>query len=397
MKMHRYSGIRVLYSFPHRIGAGRICATAYQQVAGLVAAGVKVHVIAGSSAKRLQGVTGVKHTLSFGSLRIPARLVGRWASCLFHDYLTAKWLDKHHDEYDVFHGWPLGCLRSLKTARVHGITSFLERPNTHTAFAYEVVARENRALGLTPPPGHDHSYNQQYLEREEAEYHAADYLLCPSEFVRKTFLDRGFPEDRLQLHRYGYASATFHPGSQNAMADNGLVAIYAGVGEPRKGLHRALEAWLASGAHERGRFMICGEILADYRCRIRPFLDHSSIEELGSRDDIADLMKQADIMILSSSEEGSALVTYEARASGCVLVVSDATGAVCEHMVDSMVHPSGDVKTLAGHIRMLDQDRALLAGLRRESLKHLASLTWDEAGRRLNAIYEEVVGSKMRA
>ena len=34
--------IRVLYSFPHKIGAGRICYTAWQQVAGLAAAGADV-------------------------------------------------------------------------------------------------------------------------------------------------------------------------------------------------------------------------------------------------------------------------------------------------------------------------------------------------------------------
>ena len=36
--------IRVLYSFPHKLGADRICYTAWQQVNGLAAAGADVLV-----------------------------------------------------------------------------------------------------------------------------------------------------------------------------------------------------------------------------------------------------------------------------------------------------------------------------------------------------------------
>ena len=40
--------IRVLYSFPHKLGAGRICDTAWKQVDGLAAAGAEVLVFPGA-------------------------------------------------------------------------------------------------------------------------------------------------------------------------------------------------------------------------------------------------------------------------------------------------------------------------------------------------------------
>ena len=92
----------------------------------------------------------------------------------------------------------------------------------------------------------------------------------------------------------------------------------------------------------------------------------------------------------SSVEEGSALVTYEARGSGCVLLVSDASGAMCEHMKNGLIHPSRDVEALTGHIRQLDSDRMLLAKLRDESLSGLDGLTWAEAGRKLADVYRDV-------
>ena len=51
-----YSGgrVRVLYSFPHKLGAERICYTAWQQVNGLAAAGADV-LVAGSTSIFAQG------------------------------------------------------------------------------------------------------------------------------------------------------------------------------------------------------------------------------------------------------------------------------------------------------------------------------------------------------
>ena len=90
-------------------------------------------------------------------------------------------------QIDVVHTWPLGAMRTLKTAARLGIPTFLERPNAHTKFAYEVVQEECHRLGITMPPGHEHAYNEKFLRHEEAEYALADHLLCPSDFVARTF------------------------------------------------------------------------------------------------------------------------------------------------------------------------------------------------------------------
>jgi hypothetical protein len=44
----RNGTVRVLYSFPHKLGAARICTTAWYQVKGIAAAGAKVTVYTGS-------------------------------------------------------------------------------------------------------------------------------------------------------------------------------------------------------------------------------------------------------------------------------------------------------------------------------------------------------------
>jgi glycosyltransferase involved in cell wall biosynthesis len=100
-------------------------------------------------------------------------------------------------------------------------------------------------------------------------------------------------------------------------------------------------------------------------------------------------MRESDVFVLPSVEEGSALVTYEARACGCVLVVSEATGARCQDGVDGLVHAPGDVATLTEHLRRLHGDRELLQRLRRAGLARTCDLSWEAAGEELVGIYAE--------
>jgi glycosyltransferase involved in cell wall biosynthesis len=230
------------------------------------------------------------------------------------------------------------------------------------------------------------------LALEEDEYRLADHLLCPSDFVARTFRDAGVPEEKLLQHRYGYDPARF--GAEGRVDDGSrpFTAGFVGRGEPRKGLHAALRGWLDSGAAERGRFVIAGAIDDDYRAVLAPMLAHPSVHEQGYVADPAELMRSLDVLVLPSVEEGSALVTYEARASGCVLAVSDRTGAVCTDGVDALVHRAGDQDALTGHLRALATDAELLRRLRAASLAGAAELTLSHAGRVLADAYAAAGG-----
>lgn len=311
--------------------------------------------------------------------------------CDLHDRRVASWLARHANETDLVHAWPTAARHTIRVAHRHGIPVLLERPNAHTRYAYTAVAEESRRLGLVLPPGSEHAFDAEVLAREEAEYAAADFLLCPSDFVARTFRDEGYPAAKLLRHRYGYAEGEFYPPAPQAPRSEGLVVLYAGICNPRKGLHHALTAWRASGAAERGTFLICGNFLPSYRERIAALLDHPSVQVLGQRRDLAEIMRRSDVFVLPTVEEGSALVTYEARACGCVLAVSDASGAVCEHDVNALVHPMRDVATLTQHFAQLDRDRALLGRLREASLATAKDLTWTAAGARLHDVYQSVL------
>jgi glycosyltransferase involved in cell wall biosynthesis len=387
--------LRVLYSYPYILGSPGTGTTAYHQVAGLIELGADVSVFCTSLARDVPGARRVVTTMSVAGRRVPHRALGIDRAYRYHDARVARALRRLAKEIDVAHVWPRATIQTAKAAAAAGVTSVREVPNTHTAYAYEAVARELELLGLDSVPGHSHTFDPKVLALEESEYEAVDRLLVPSEFSLRTFVERGIPSERLVLHQYGFDPGRFEPGNGDRPASRGLTTLFVGRCEPRKGLHHALQAWIDSGAAERGRFLICGDFFPGYRELLEPLLAHPSVEVLGFVSDVAELMRGSDALLLPSIEEGSALVTYEAQGCGCVLVVSEASGARCEHMRHGLVHEAGDVVTLTEHLRILDRDPGLRSRLRAATLAHRDQLTWAAAARGLRDVHAALGAARL--
>lgn len=385
--------IRVLYSFPNKLGAARICYTAWQQVNSLAEAGADLLVFPGTLSRPVPPGVKVRPTLAKGGLRVPYKLLGTMRTVALHDHIVARRLEKLVGKIDIIHTWPLGAIETLKAAMRVGIPTVLERCNAHTGFAMEVVQKECDRLGVTLPADHEHAYNAEKLRKEEEEYRLATRLLCPSEFVVKTFVDKGYPRAQLARHIYGYDEKVYYPSNGPRDLRRGLTILFVGVCAVRKGLHYALEAWLQSPASKNGTFLIAGEFLPAYQEKLAPMLEHPSVQVLGHRSDVPELMRKSDILVLPSIEEGSALVTSEARGCGCVLLVSDAAGASCTHMENALVHNAGDVQALAQHITTLHEDRPFLERLRAASLLTVQNLTWSAAGLKLLHVYTQIISA----
>jgi len=385
--------IRVLYSFPHKLGADRICYTAWQQVNSLAAAGAEVVVFPGVLHKPVAPGVKVQPTLAWGKVRISYKLFGSLRACALHDYIVSRRLEKLAGQIDIIHAWPGAALRTLRAAKRLRIPTALERCNAHTRFAYEVVEKECQRLGISMPRGHEHAYKADLLRKEEEEFQLASRLLCPSDFVMQTFLNRGFTRKQLARHQYGYDEKLYYPNNERGDGKGGLTMLFVGGCAPRKGLHYALEAWLHSRACEKGEFLIAGSFIPGYAEKLGPMLAHPSVHRLGHRNDVPELMRKSDVLVLPSIEEGSALVTLEARGSGCVLLVSEAAGAICKHMENALVHQVGDVAALSEHITLLHENRALLEKLRANSANTAATITWAAAGKKLFGVYLDIISS----
>jgi glycosyltransferase involved in cell wall biosynthesis len=384
-------GPRILYSFPHVLGASGIGTTALNQIRALREAGAEVvPVVAATGAEATD--LGALTTLQWHGVRIPHRLFGRVDTAYaWHDRAVARLVDR--SRFDVVHTWPLGGLLTLRAARERGVLGTREAPNSHTAHAYVVVADEAAALGVPLPRGQSHRPDLSRLRREFAEYEAAAVVFAPSEHVRQTFLDHGVAESKLVRHRYGYDPTQFYAASP--VGERPFRAVFLGSADPRKGLHYALRAWRQAGAP--GELLIAGGFAPGYREVLSGLLDQPGVRELGFVARPAQLLRDCDVLLLPSVEEGSALVSYEAMASGCVPLVSTTSGAPVADGRDGLLHAPGDVGALAGQLHALSSDRSPLDRLRAAALVSARDLSWAAAGRVMrDAILEQLSATPRR-
>jgi len=380
---------RILYSFPYTLGKPGIRTTAVHQVHELIALGLEVRVYCASSRVDLHGAASVVQTLVLAGGRVPHRVLGVRNAHHYHDRRVALAVRRLAGAVDLVHAWPRGCLRTFQAATRAGAIAVREVCNPHTESAFADAGAQARAVGVRLPRSDPHRYSARRLRQECAEYDAADFLLVPSDFVRQSFIARGYPERKLVSHQYGFSPAAFPaPGLAPPSEERPFTAAFVGRGEPRKGLHYALRAWLDSGVAEHGRFLICGAMIPAYRKSLAPLLGHPSVRELGFVDDVGAVMRRSDVLVFPSASEASALVTYEAMASGCVPLVSDATGARTRHMVDGLLHHVGDVASLTSQLRSVAEDRVLLRRLREAGMSRRDELSWPSAGQRLAQAYE---------
>ena len=149
--MNSQKPVRVLYSFPHKLGAARICYTAWQQVYGLARAGAEVKVFPGAVQRPLPVDVRISPTLARGRFRIPYKVLGTMRALALHDYIVSRRLEKLEGQIDIVHAWPDAALQTLKTASRLGIATVLERPNAHTRYAYEAVQKESQRIGVALP------------------------------------------------------------------------------------------------------------------------------------------------------------------------------------------------------------------------------------------------------
>lgn len=160
---------------------------------------------------------------------------------------------------------------------------------------------------------------------------------------------------------------------------------------------RALAALRAEGLEVR--MVVAGT--GDHGDRLRSLADElgvaGAVEFAGfvSEERKLELFRRAWVHVLTSPKEGWGITNLEAAACGTPTVASDSPG-LRDSVVDGetgYLVPHGDVPALAGRIRALIEDRALLARMGADARRFAQRFTWDRAATETEAFLGDVVRS----
>lgn len=213
---------------------------------------------------------------------------------------------------DVIVGMSGIALHVLEVARRrYGATVFLERASRHILSQREILRGIPGAPSVPVP---DHA-----VKRELAGYALADVVTVPSMQVAESFLERGFPRERLFLNNFGVNVDIFQNTPVPAQP---RTIITVGAWSLRKGCDVLTAACRSLQGTQGVRLLHVGPIL-DAPVPSEPWFEH--VDPV-PQNELPRFYAQAHVFALASREEGLALVQVQALACGLPIVCTSRTG-----------------------------------------------------------------------
>ncbi len=216
------------------------------------------------------------------------------------------------------------------------------------------------------------------IERDQAQWDAADRILCPSSFVLEQAKKMGAGPEKIALVPYGVSGEWL---DLKAQPERGRILFVGTVGL-RKGSH-----YLAAATRElRSRKVPCEvRVAGPVLSRLARAQIFEGPRYLGQvpRAKVREEFLRADVFVLPTLSDGSALVHLEALACGVPVITTPNCGSIVRDGIDGFLVPIRDVKALTEKIELLVTDRRLRKRMSENARARAREYSWDRYKERL--------------
>ena len=302
-----------------------------------------------------------------------------------------SWLARKLAPCEVFH-----CLSSFGTAthRVakqrYGAITVCDRGSSHIRHQ-EAVLREEFDLRGVRWAGID----PWIIEREIQEYELCDLIFVPSEFARKTFVERGVPAAKLRVNPFGVDLQKFRKISKT---DDVFRVLYVGALSFRKGVAYLLDAidrvklpkfevWLIGPLGSE-----VAPLLQKFQTRVRCF---GTI----ARSELYKFYSQASVLVVPSLEEGLALVQAQAMACGVPIIATTNAGAedLFTDGVEGFIIASRSPEAIREKLEFLYSNPGARNAMADATLRRVGSIGgWNSYGKRSLDLYRSALNHPLQ-
>ncbi len=286
---------------------------------------------------------------------------------------------------DVFVGYSSFVLRSLQRAKRSGAKTIVWRGSSHMLYQQRLLLEERSRLGLKARVAHP-----KIVEKELMEYAEADYILVPSRFAKRTFLEYGVPGDKLLHVPYGVDLTHFYPVPK---LDDTFRIIYCGVIAFRKGVHYLLQAF-SELKLPRAELWLIGQMGDGMRRFLAKY--PSTVFHKGPfpEFELYKYYSQGSVFCLASIEEGLAVVQPQAMACGLPVICTTNTGGedIVRDGQDGFVVPIRNVEALKEKISFFYENRSACTEMGRSAQRRVRSdFTWAHFGDKIVSEFKRVL------
>ena len=284
----------------------------------------------------------------------------------------------------IFHAFSGYCERSLKKAKKLGAVTVIERGCTHIDEQQRIMAEEESLLykrSVQP--------NWKYVyDRMKREYEMADYIVVPSTYSQRSFLERGFSPEKVRVVPICSEKLT-RPAPESEKPKRFTVLVTGGQ-FVRKGLFYVLEAWQKLNLSD-AELLFKGSVPKEFGYlleakNIRRITKYLSDEEMTK------LYNEAHIFVLSSIDEGFGQVVMEAMSAGLPVIVTENVGSAdgVKNGKDGFVVPIRSSDAIAEKIKFFYDNPEKLKEMSKAAIEKSKFYSPEEFTKRIVAFYSSI-------
>ncbi len=277
---------------------------------------------------------------------------------------------------------------AIRKARGNGLAVVTDHSIAHPAFMHRALREEFARFGL--PAGYDSRTDLWKLVLRDCA--DADLLLVNSDFVKKTFVEEGYPAKKIRVAYLGVREEFFDLKRDYHM-DGPVKILFTGNFDIRKGARILLEAIRScrrSGLDLRLELMgNLGNGASCLRADDDQFFTHTAFAPLQQ---VAAAFARADLFVFPTFAEGSSRSGMEAAAAGLPIITTENCGLPLEHGKSAIYVPVNDSDALAETISQLSTQESLREQIGRNAMRTVTErYTWAQYGHQVAEYLQEAV------
>jgi hypothetical protein len=242
------------------------------------------------------------------------------------------------------------------------------------------------------------------ISREQREYELADVVFVLSSFARRSFVEQGYPADKLRLLALGSQLELFRPKPEvieqrceRIMSGKPLHLLTVGSFSFRKG---SLDlAQIARGAGPNFHFRFVGDLSAETAALRKEISNRVQFTRRLPQRDLPEVYGKADLFLFPTIEDGYAVVLSQAQANGLPILATPNCAApdIVKEGETGWILPIRNPAEFLQRLQWCDEHRQELAGMARKVYHDFKPRDWsDVAGDFINTCSELLAG-KQRA
>lgn len=228
------------------------------------------------------------------------------------------------------------------------------------------------------------------IKYEQFEHDQADFIVVPSNFVKKTLTDNNVDSSKIFLNPFGTNLEYFGNAHIDRITNkNKLNFLFFGTISARKGIPTLLQAW------EKLKPSKANLILAGFGKIPDKIKLPNNCFFIGpvAANDRSNLFSKADVFVFPSFFEGFAQVQIEAAASGLPIISTSNAGGdeIVAHNQNGILVEPGNVDDLSSAIQFFIDNPDLIYDMGNISRrKALENFSWGDYGKRWSDILNSI-------